>query len=225
MPLGGSHWIWGYLLSSTGEGISGQTIQVLDYDSYQGTGETTTNTDGYFQINIQEYVDEGNTIIITCSVGGDTVSEFIVIDLDELTQNVTLQFSELDGDKYAISYMLEGVRIWISKSLNKPYYAEPSNSIKFSTRVLNLWDKSLDVESEDMESDTVIIRGWENKENISAFANTLNNVLNEGRYIYIHYLGDKLNGKYIIKRFSLKTVKGTNEILDYEFELEPSGDR
>ena len=221
MPLAGSHWVWGYLLNVVGDGIVGVTIQVLDATSYQGTGTVVTGAGGYFQINVQDYVDDGNTLIVTTTVDAFPVTEFLTISLDELTQNVTLQVGSIDSDNYAISYVLGDSRIYISTSLPRPYYAQPNNTIQFDTTVHNFWDKSLDVNVDNLAGDEVNIRGWETRGKINALAHTIKDVINEGRVVGIHFLGDKLDGDYIVKSFKVETIRGVVDILDYELTLEP----
>ncbi|MFO8022909.1 MAG: hypothetical protein R6U65_10615 [Perlabentimonas sp.] len=229
MVLIGTHWIRGRVLTPDGTGIDGVQVRLVNYDELLQTDAYETIGGGYFQLNAQDVANNGDTIVVHGTLAGETaaeiITEFITIDITELHQEVNLQFSEPAGDQYALGYYLEGLTLWISKSLPRPYWAGADNNIQFKGRLFNLWDGTIEQVIYGLGSDEVIIEGYDFVEYASAWAHTMNEVINGGRVITVRYLGDKLSGDYVVKKFSLRTKKETTSIFDYTLVLEPVEDR
>jgi len=88
MSLGVLYPITGIVRDAQGNLVDGANIEIIDTTSAQGTAITTTNAQGKYIINVQDYVTDGDTIQIHADYGGEIKEiTFTLVVSDGITQH------------------------------------------------------------------------------------------------------------------------------------------
>lgn len=221
MSLEGSHWIRGYLYNADGNAVNGATITVQTISGTNtGTHTTTTGATGFYQINVQTVCDDGDLIRVRFTWGGNTIDEFIRVNLDDLTQevNATLE-NQMQIDSDTSTFYLPYVR-WNS------VHGETNKNID----IFNFWDDSLDGVDRGLSDEPFTLSGYMwiddvyTRDTISGKAEGIINMQNEHEKITIYDINSNVNGVYVIKNFKFKTVKGHAELFEWSMTLIYAGD-
>ena len=88
MSLGVLYPITGIVRDAQGNLVDGANIEISDTTSAQGTAITTTNAQGKYIINVQDYVTDGDTIQIHADYDGEIKEiTFTLVVSDGITQH------------------------------------------------------------------------------------------------------------------------------------------
>jgi len=216
MSLEGSHLIRGYMYDVNGSAVAGATITVSNVTGSETTTETeTTKASGYYQINVQDICDEGDLINIRFVSGGTTIDEFIIVNLDDLTQtvNATTQNRFLfQTDSYYMWFII-------------PDYQDSSKELGKYIRLFNFWDNSLDINDLGIDDEPLVLNiamlvGIPTRDTISGKADALYLVMNDGESVTITGIHGCINAVYIIKHTSFSPIKNTDKAFTLQITLE-----
>jgi len=221
MSLEGSHWIRGYLYDASGSVVNGATVTVQTISGTDtATNTTTTGATGYYQINVQTVCNDGDLIRIRFTWGGNTIDEFIRVNLDDLTQevNATLE-NQMQIDTNTTTFYLPYVR-WDSVK------GETNKNIQ----IFNFWDGSLDGVDIGLNDEPFTISGYMwidavyTRDTISGKAEGIINLQNEHEEFTLYDINSNVNGVYVLKNFRFKTVRGSPNLFEWEMTLIYAGD-
>jgi len=211
-----SHWIRGYLYDSSGSPISGATVTVATVTgSDSATNSTTTTVTGYYQLNVQAVCNENDLISVTFTSGADEIVEFIRVNLDDLTQEVSATF------QYTFSFNSESYNI----RLAEPDYEDASMNLIKATKLTNFYDGQLFVDDVGKEAEPLIITvyAWvdiRNRDTISGLIEALNVISNDGEEVTITGIQACIDGVYVINRIHAEPVENTKDAFQITISLE-----
>jgi len=118
LPVGS--WVYGYIYQNNGvTGQVGATVNIVDQTNGQGTATTTTITDGFYQINIQNYVDDGDTIQVSAIYGGETNSDTFTLNIVDAAKSMNLTLETTARATFGFMVIPTVHPIKIIKSTNK----------------------------------------------------------------------------------------------------------
>jgi len=158
MSLAGSYWIYGYVEDESGA-VSGAIVSV-------STESYTTGADGYYQINLQNVANDGDTITVSCEISGKTSSGQFVLDVGNLTNKVDFQ---MQADDISISDMLSTVH---------DMTASLSDSVSISDSLSVNHDMTLELDDSVSISDALGIKEWYSTSDSVSISDSLSAVMN-----------------------------------------------
>lgn len=91
-------WIYGRVLSVDSIGQANATVNAKG-DSHGSYASTTTQSDGRYQLNIQDNSSDGDTVEVIATIGIYSDSSTFTLTLGNLPEEVNLQFTETDVAK------------------------------------------------------------------------------------------------------------------------------
>ena len=100
-------WTYGQIRDYGGNPQAGATVNASGStgaaaDSYQSA---TTDSNGNYQMNIQDYVNDGDTVKVIATYAGLSNSDTYSLTLGDLPEQINLQLSAPGGDSESYTYL------------------------------------------------------------------------------------------------------------------------
>lgn len=210
------HIIRGYFYDSNGDPIANAGVTIHNRtDASYGDTVTTTDANGYFQYNIKEICSEGDELTITYTSGTDEISEYMTVNLNRLSQDVsaTLQnqfkITTNTFELYMPMPRINGIKVDLSKNL----------------ALFNFWSENIAVDDRGKDSEPLTLDGQfyvdvYSRDSISGKLEVLHDIANEDEEITISGLHDIVDGVYIIKSISFNNMTNTTDGFNWTLQLE-----
>jgi len=219
VSLEGSHWIRGYFYDADGNAVSGATVTVR---TISGTDETTNTTttiaSGYYQINVQHVCNDGDLIEVKFETGAVTTSEFIRVNLDDLTQEVNA----------TLEHHFKIVSSTIETYLPLPKWDGANSSIQKDNVLFNFKQGSIESVDIGINTQPLRIMGYfwidtYTRDTVSGKVEAFIHIQNEGEKVTISSVNSTINAEYVITSFKFRTVKKSTKMFEWEMTLEYAG--
>jgi len=215
MSLEGSHWIWGYLYDSDGNVVADAAVVVTSYTNPQGTQVASTDATGYYQLNIQDISNEGDLLVISFTSGTDQIDEFVVLDLDDLTHEVSATFQ--NHFQFTTSSF--------SMYLPLPKISGAERNITKNITLFNFWSNNIAVDDTGIDTEPLVLSGYlvvdvYTRDTIAGKIEALNELANNNEEVIISGINDRIDGVYIINSISFNNMRGTTHGFTWSISLE-----
>jgi len=90
MSLDDPYFVYGFVYDVHGELQNGAEIKILDLDENLGIVSDIVTEDGYYQINIQDIVNDGDRIQVQASYNGNININPFVLNINDLFKRVDI---------------------------------------------------------------------------------------------------------------------------------------
>lgn len=219
MSLAGSLWYWGYCYDINGDIVTGVTVKI----THSATGkyvQTTTDANGYYQLNVQTITDNLEALNIAFTKGLDAYGTAATVDVTHLTENVNGYF---DNTNFSLYFELDGEGMTIS--FPKPKWAGLNGKMNKNLKLFTFKEDSIDCVDDGLNDRPISMEGIMSRSNgeMSGICEVVWDIQNARATITINGLDDNVDGKYVISSFILNTLKGNKGSYTWKFNLEKVG--
>ena len=97
--------IEGYVYDSNNAAVDGATVSATDSTNPQGAATTTTDASGRYYLDIMNYADDGSTIRVYSSSGGEFKDTTFTLDVGHAFKNIDLTLAQGDNGFNLDSYL------------------------------------------------------------------------------------------------------------------------
>jgi hypothetical protein len=102
-------------------------------------------------------------------------------------------------------------------TLSMPNWEGEKRSVNKNVVAMDFWDNTFEVFDKGLNDEPVSLYGIELS---TAKIEALDSLMDENKEVTIDGLGDCYDGVYVMTSFTYKTMKGTNQALEWEMELQ-----